>query len=74
MYYSHVEIEYVATSFSPARMDLAFKLLKETLAKYSQPWHTLVCTMISQRVYPSTLAVILATTTTPVFHLMSTSM
>jgi hypothetical protein len=27
MYYSYVEIEYVATSFSPARMDLAVKLL-----------------------------------------------
>jgi hypothetical protein len=29
MYYSYVEIEYVATSFSPARMDLALKLLIE---------------------------------------------
>jgi hypothetical protein len=28
MYYSYVEIEYVATSFSPARTDLAVKLLK----------------------------------------------
>ncbi len=27
MYYSYVEIEYVATSFSPARKDLALKLL-----------------------------------------------
>jgi hypothetical protein len=27
MYYSYVEIEYVATSFSLARMDLALKLL-----------------------------------------------
>ncbi len=27
MYYSYIEIEYVATSFSPARMDLAVKLL-----------------------------------------------
>jgi hypothetical protein len=27
MYYSYIEIEYVATSFSPARMDLALKLL-----------------------------------------------
>jgi hypothetical protein len=29
MYYYYVEIEYVATSFSPARMDLALKLLTE---------------------------------------------
>jgi hypothetical protein len=29
MYYSYVEIEYVATSFSPARTDLALKLLRE---------------------------------------------
>jgi hypothetical protein len=29
MYYSYVEIEYVATSFSPARTDLALKLLQE---------------------------------------------
>ncbi len=27
MYYSYVQIEYVAASFSPARMDLALKLL-----------------------------------------------
>ncbi len=27
MYYSYVEIEYIATSFSPARMNLALKLL-----------------------------------------------
>ena len=27
MYYSYVEIEYVALSFSPARTDLAVKLL-----------------------------------------------
>jgi hypothetical protein len=29
MYYSYVEIEYIATSFSPARMDFAVKLLKD---------------------------------------------
>jgi hypothetical protein len=28
MYYSYVGIEYVATSFSPARTDLAVKLLR----------------------------------------------
>jgi hypothetical protein len=28
MYYSYIEIEYVAMSFSPARTDLALKLLK----------------------------------------------
>ncbi len=27
MYYSYIEIEYIATSFSPARTDLALKLL-----------------------------------------------
>jgi hypothetical protein len=27
MYYSYIEIEHVATSFSPARTDLALKLL-----------------------------------------------
>ncbi len=31
MYYSYVEIEYVATSFSPARTDLAIKLLMASL-------------------------------------------
>ncbi len=38
MYYSYVEIEYVATSFSPARMDLAVKLLSQRgaeLLKYA---------------------------------------
>ncbi len=29
MYYYYVEIEYVATSFSPARTDLALKLLRQ---------------------------------------------
>jgi hypothetical protein len=33
MYYSYVEIEYVATSFSPARTDLALKLLKHESGK-----------------------------------------
>ncbi len=28
MYYSYVEIEYVAASFSPARTDLALKLIR----------------------------------------------
>ncbi len=37
MYYSYVEIEYVAMNFSPARTDLAVKLLSIGLgkAKYS---------------------------------------
>jgi hypothetical protein len=30
MYYSYVEIEYVATSFSPIRTDLALKLLNKS--------------------------------------------
>jgi hypothetical protein len=34
MYYSYVEIEYLAMSFSPARTDLALKLL--TTLKYSK--------------------------------------
>jgi hypothetical protein len=33
MYYSYVEIEYVATSFSPARTDLALELLRKTRYK-----------------------------------------
>ncbi len=34
MYYSYVEIEYVATNFSPARTDLALKLLSDNLLLY----------------------------------------
>jgi hypothetical protein len=38
MYYSYIEIEYVATSFSPARTDLAVKLLIECVhAALQQP-------------------------------------
>ncbi len=37
MYYSYVEIEYVATSFSPARTDLALKLLREIEIKIPKP-------------------------------------
>ncbi len=33
MYYSYVEIEYVATSFSPARTGLALKLLSQGIAE-----------------------------------------
>ena len=38
MYYSYKEIVYVATSFSPARMDLALKLLtqKEIIPPYRE--------------------------------------
>ncbi len=39
MYYSYVEIEYVATSFSPARTDLALKLLR--------PQHIFFCLEIA---------------------------
>ncbi len=44
MYYSYVEIEYVATSFSPARTDLAVKLLRYVMclrfwAIYNQLTH-----------------------------------
>ncbi len=31
MYYSYIEVEYVATSFSPARTDLALKLLRPSV-------------------------------------------
>ncbi len=44
MYYSYVEIEYVATSFSPARMDFALKLLRiniENRVKMQTPAITL---------------------------------
>jgi hypothetical protein len=39
MYYSYVEIEYVATSFSPARTDLALKLLMK-VSSTKQSLHT----------------------------------
>jgi hypothetical protein len=35
MYYSYIEIEYVATSFSPAITDLALKLLSPASASAS---------------------------------------
>jgi hypothetical protein len=38
MYYSYVEIEYVATSFSPARTDLAVKLLTVLHKNDSKFW------------------------------------
>jgi hypothetical protein len=37
MYYSYIEIEYVATSFSPARIDLAVELLRLPVAKTKVP-------------------------------------
>jgi hypothetical protein len=35
MYYSYVEIEYVATSFSAARTDFALKLLRSMELKHA---------------------------------------
>ncbi len=40
MYYSYVEIDYVATSFSPARTDLVLKLLRIVA-------HTTPCSLAS---------------------------
>jgi hypothetical protein len=37
MYYSYVETEYLATSFSPARTDLALKLLTSAIAGVLPP-------------------------------------
>ncbi len=38
MYYSYVEIEYIATGFSPARTDLAVNLLS---FRFLLTWHAL---------------------------------
>ncbi len=47
MYYSYLEIEYVATSFSPARTDLALKLLTlGSSALLLYPQQSCACTMI----------------------------
>jgi hypothetical protein len=50
MYYSYIEIEYVATSFTPTRTDLALKLLTawatyfEGLSPHATtPFGSLVC-------------------------------
>ncbi len=42
MYYSYVEIEYVATRFSPARTDLAVKLLKSNVFFRQEDLHPFV--------------------------------
>jgi hypothetical protein len=36
MYYSYIEIEYLATSFSPAKTDLAVKLLTDFFSDIDQ--------------------------------------
>jgi hypothetical protein len=40
MYYSYVEIEYVAMSFSPAKMDLALKLLRINIGNHVKNAYT----------------------------------
>ncbi len=47
MYYSYVEIEYAATGFSPARADLALKLLSNfaTLTYKSMRTNLNYCTL-----------------------------
>jgi hypothetical protein len=44
MYYSYVEIEYVAMSFSPARTDLALKLLILLLSLPVRVYYLMRCT------------------------------
>jgi hypothetical protein len=45
MYYSYVEIEYVARSFSPARTDLAVKLSRRVLINGCHP-HCVVVAIV----------------------------
>ncbi len=45
MYYSYVEIEDVATSFSSARTDLALKLLKQ------ETWDILICVIFHRLIF-----------------------
>ncbi len=55
MYYTYIEIEYVATSFSSARTDLALKLLKETalesqyILKNIETFSNLSVALVSQK-------------------------
>jgi hypothetical protein len=44
MYYSYIEIEYVATNFSPARTDLALKLLMQLIQYWGQSSFSMVIT------------------------------
>ncbi len=46
MYYSYVEIEYVATSFSPARMDLVVKLVNVKARKHQL--HVTFCKLLRE--------------------------
>jgi hypothetical protein len=46
MYYSYVDIEYVARSFSPARTDLALKLLNKQGAPQNITTQTMVTSEI----------------------------
>jgi hypothetical protein len=51
MYYSYVEIEYVATSFSSARMDLAVNSLTAIDGHDRQYFNELRSTVVSRRIF-----------------------
>jgi hypothetical protein len=43
MYYSYVEIEYISTSFSPARTNLALELLSKATSEQLEDGKKTVC-------------------------------
>jgi hypothetical protein len=51
MYYSYVEIEYVAMSFSPARTDLALNSLTAIDGHDRQYFNQLRSTVVSRRIF-----------------------
>jgi hypothetical protein len=51
MYYSYVEFEYVAMSFSPARTDLAVKLLTAIGACERQLFYELRSIVVFRRIF-----------------------
>ncbi len=56
MYYSYLETEYVATSFSPARTDLALKLLSHDVVPGQlrlQDYHDLVPGQLQEHIFLS---------------------
>ena len=51
MYYSYVEIEYITTSFSPARMDLALNSLTAIGGHDRQYFNELRSTVVSRQIF-----------------------
>jgi hypothetical protein len=74
MYYSYVEIEYIATNFSPARTDLALKLLRMNKSSHQRARFVKITWRIQKKCQSSQLITLAAESDQPEIFLVHSAM